>query len=102
MAAKTSAHVLAGCVETGLDSGLGETCGRLAGVWSEIPCLTFRGPISWWVPESSAADMDTGLAEYWEDGLFSPLNDETLTGSERDQLRKHAQGTINNTVSART
>jgi len=58
---------LAGRLETGLVSGLGETCGRLA----------FRDSISWRRSETSAADVCTGL----EDGpLALPKAAETLTG----------------------
>ena len=75
-------HVLAGCVETGLDPGLGDTCGRLAGVLSELSSLSFRD--SWRVSENSAADAGTGSPKH-SDGVLSLLS-QTLTGSERHQL----------------
>lgn len=82
-------HVLADCVETGLDPGLGDACGRLAGVLSELSSLSFRD--SWRVSENSGADTGTGSPKP-SDGappLLSPLpslSAETLTGSERHQL----------------
>jgi hypothetical protein len=82
-------HVLAGSVETGLDSGPGGPCGRSDGVWSELSCLVFRD--SRRVSESSVAD-GAGPAESLEGALFPPLSllgAETWTGSERYQLRQH-------------
>jgi len=90
------AHALVGSLETGLDSGLGDTCGRLAGAWSGIYCLAFEDSIS-----CSAAEVGTGSAEHLEAGSVSPLfflNAETLTGSERDQLHDTPKKPSNETA----
>lgn len=88
-------HVLASCVETGFDSGLGGPCGRLAGVWSELSSLSLRD--SWRVSEDSTADADTDSNEDLEGALAFPLflsSAETLAGSKRHQLRQHALGLL--------
>ena len=85
-------HVLAGCVETGFDSGLEDPCGRLAGFWSELSCLAFRD--SWCVSETTTADAGAGPAEELEAAALSPLSllsAETLAGSERHRLRQNVR-----------
>lgn len=87
----TEVHALAGCLETGLCSGLGDTCGRLTSVCSE----RFRDWVSGRVSEASAAEVGTGLTEYSVVGTLSPLSlfnaeIEIPTGSEWCQLRQHA------------
>lgn len=87
-------HVLAGCVETGFDSGLASNC--LVGVLSELSWLAFKD--SWNVSENFVADVETGSTEYSAVALFSSLsllrfdNVETLAGSERRQFRSRAPG----------
>ena len=87
-------HVLAGCVETGFDSGPASNC--LVDILSELSWLAFRD--SWSVSENFVADTETGSTEYSAVALFSSLsllrldNVETLAGSERRQRRSHAPG----------
>lgn len=81
----TGVHVLAGCLETGLDSGPGDARGRLVRVCSESTRLAFRDSVSRRVPETSVAGAGTGLTEHSGDASSSPLsrlNAETLIGSE--------------------
>lgn len=83
-------HVLAGGLETAWASGLGDVRGRLANTCSETSCLAVRGPTLRRVSETRSATEVWGLAEYWEGGPLSQLfllEAETLTGSERNQLR---------------
>jgi hypothetical protein len=85
---QTDAHVLAGGLETGLASGLGDTCARLVRACSEISCLAFRDSISWCGSEASVADVRTGLTERSDDCPLSLLKTaETLAGSEWDQSK---------------
>ena len=85
---QTDAHVLAGGLETGLASGLGDTCARLVRACSEISCLAFRDSISWCGSEASVADVRTGLTERSDDCPLSLLKTaETLVGSEWDQSK---------------
>lgn len=87
-------HVLAGCVEVSLDSGLASDF--LVGILSVSSWMAFGD--SWSVSENFVAAAETGSTEYSAVALFSSLpflrldSVGTLAGSERCQFRSHAPG----------